>query len=167
MIHDTARGYIGRERGDSCFLCRRLFTARMRVRCIWRMGMGCQCLRWDSALDEKDVSQELILMSNLFLLWTIEVLTTRHCFALDNMAEIDPDNTPALKAPHGVTSNLINPPSEGDVTIIVMVVFLVCTTPFVLIRMYTRRFITRRMWWDDCKHHQWKPQRESREDGAC
>ncbi len=63
----------------------------------------------------------------------------------------DPYTTPALKWPHGVTPNLIDPPSQGYVCIIAMVIYLVVTTPFVAIRMYTRYFINRRVWWDDCK----------------
>lgn len=63
----------------------------------------------------------------------------------------DPYTTPALKPPKGVTPNLIDPSSQGYVCIIAMVIYLVVTTPFVMIRMYTRRFINRRVWWDDCK----------------
>ncbi|KAL9612364.1 MAG: hypothetical protein Q9167_003051 [Letrouitia subvulpina] len=45
----------------------------------------------------------------------------------------DPDLTPALKAPPGQTSNLVDPPSHGYVTIVVMVVYLALTTPIVLV----------------------------------
>lgn len=64
----------------------------------------------------------------------------------------NPNLTPAMSAPPGYTSNLINPPSQGYVTIIVMTVFLALTTPTVIIRMYTRHFINRAVWWDDCEY---------------
>lgn len=62
----------------------------------------------------------------------------------------DPNITPALKPPPGVTSNLINPPSRGYITLIVFVTYLGVTTPMVCLRMYVRRFINRKVWWDDC-----------------
>ena len=62
----------------------------------------------------------------------------------------DPNITPALKPPLGVTSNLINPPSKGYITIIVFVAYLGVSTPLVCLRMYVRRFINRKVWWDDC-----------------
>ena len=62
----------------------------------------------------------------------------------------DPDSRPALDAPPGITSNLIDPPSQGYMTIILMTTFLSLTTPIVLIRIYTRHFINRCLWWDDC-----------------
>lgn len=63
----------------------------------------------------------------------------------------DPYTTPALKSPQGVRPNLIDPASQGYVCIIAMVIYLVVATPFVVIRMYTRHFINRRVWWDDCR----------------
>lgn len=63
----------------------------------------------------------------------------------------DPNLTPALKAPDGMVSNLVDPPSEAYITIVVLSIFLIVTTPLVLIRLYTRHFITRHLWWDDCK----------------
>ena len=59
--------------------------------------------------------------------------------------------TPALRAPPGMTSNLSNPSSEAYITIIVTVILIVITAPIVLLRLYTRCFINRRLWWDDCK----------------
>lgn len=63
----------------------------------------------------------------------------------------DPNLRPALAAPPGITSNLINPPHQQQVLIITMIIYLTLTTPFVLARMYTRHVINRRLWWDDCK----------------
>ena len=62
----------------------------------------------------------------------------------------DPNITPALKPPPGVKSNLVNPSSHGYVTVIVFVVFLGVSTPLLCLRMYVRRYINRRVWWDDC-----------------
>lgn len=63
----------------------------------------------------------------------------------------DPNLTPAGKPPPGVTSNLTNPPSQGYNIIVGMAVYLLLTTPIVLARMFTRHYINRHMWWDDCK----------------
>lgn len=65
--------------------------------------------------------------------------------------DFDPDLTPAGKPPPGVTSNLKNPPSEANIIVICMVVYLLISTPIVIARMYTRQFINRHLWWDDCK----------------
>ncbi|MCJ1263282.1 hypothetical protein MMC22_003152 [Lobaria immixta] len=61
----------------------------------------------------------------------------------------DPNLKPALKAPPGLISNLIDPPSSAYITITCLVIFLSLTTPIVFIRIYTRRFINQRLWWDD------------------
>lgn len=66
------------------------------------------------------------------------------------------DLKPALAPPPGVTPNFIDPPSQGYVTVVVMVFVLSLTTPIVLARLYTRHFINRRLWWDDCRF-QWIP----------
>jgi hypothetical protein len=63
----------------------------------------------------------------------------------------DPNLTPAMTAPPGLVSNLIDPPSQGYVTIVVLTVSLVLTTVLVAERMYVRQYITRSLWWDDCK----------------
>ncbi|MCJ1469750.1 hypothetical protein MMC07_008392 [Pseudocyphellaria aurata] len=61
----------------------------------------------------------------------------------------DPNLTPALSAPSGLVSNLVDPPSRAYITITCMVIFLTLTTPIVFIRVYTRHFINRHLWWDD------------------
>ena len=58
---------------------------------------------------------------------------------------------PGLTPPPGVTSNFVNPPSQSNITIIVMTVYLVLTTPLVILRMYTRAFVKGPVKWDDCK----------------
>lgn len=63
--------------------------------------------------------------------------------------------TPAMEAPPGLHSNLIDPPSSAYSTIIICVLIIVLPTPFVVLRLYTRKFISRQVWWDDCSysHH--------------
>ena len=63
----------------------------------------------------------------------------------------DPYLTPAIEAPPGLHSNLVDPPSTSYSTIIICVLIIVLSTPFVLLRLYTRKFITRHVWWDDCQ----------------
>ena len=62
----------------------------------------------------------------------------------------DPYTTPAMKAPSGLESNLINPPSTHYSSIIICVLVTVLSTPFVIVRLYTRKFVTHQIWWDDC-----------------
>ncbi len=66
----------------------------------------------------------------------------------------DPCLIPAMKAPPGLRSNLIDPPSMGYLTITVCVLVLVLLIPFVALYLYTRQFITRQVWWDDCSYSQ-------------
>lgn len=61
------------------------------------------------------------------------------------------DLKPAIKPPPGVTPNFVNPSSDGYVTIVVLAIFLAITTPVVILRMYIRYFVNRRLWWDDCE----------------
>lgn len=58
---------------------------------------------------------------------------------------------PASTPPPSLTSNLIDPPSQGYLLIVVFVIYLVTTTPIVATRMYTRQFINQKLWWDDCE----------------
>ena len=57
-----------------------------------------------------------------------------------------------MEAPPGLQSNLIDPPSTDYSTIIICVLVIVLSTPFVMVRLYTRKFITREVWWDDCAY---------------
>lgn len=54
-----------------------------------------------------------------------------------------------MEAPPGLHSNLIDPPSSAYSTIIICVLIIVLPTPFVVLRLYTRKFISRQVWWDD------------------
>lgn len=58
---------------------------------------------------------------------------------------------PALTPPPGIVPNFVDPPSQSYAIIIAIVFFLVSTTPFVLVRLYTRYYINQKLWWDDCK----------------
>lgn len=64
----------------------------------------------------------------------------------------NPDLTPAMSPPPGVKSILVDPPSQGYKSIIVVVILLALTTPLIFIRLYTRRIISRQLWWDDCEN---------------
>lgn len=56
---------------------------------------------------------------------------------------------PAGLPPPGVTPNFVNPPSLRDPTITANAVFLSLSTVFVLLRIYTRKWLTRMLKWDD------------------
>ncbi|KAI4249798.1 MAG: hypothetical protein L6R40_000587 [Gallowayella cf. fulva] len=61
----------------------------------------------------------------------------------------DPNLTPAITAPPGHQSNLVNPPSKDGIFIACCVLVIVLSTPWVLVRLYTRRWISAKLWWDD------------------
>ena len=58
---------------------------------------------------------------------------------------------PALPPPPGEESNFTNGETLGNVVIIVNSVFLVLMLIAITIRLYTKAFIIRSLWWDDCK----------------
>ncbi|KAI9747112.1 MAG: hypothetical protein M1815_004617 [Lichina confinis] len=62
---------------------------------------------------------------------------------------LPPAQRPGLPPPPGVTSNFVDPPGDGTSIIIVCAIELVLTTVILLLRMYTRIFVNRRVWWDD------------------
>ncbi|MCJ1460422.1 hypothetical protein MMC28_010804 [Mycoblastus sanguinarius] len=61
----------------------------------------------------------------------------------------NPHLTPAMPAPPGQHSDLINPPSQKYPTIVCLVLAISLSAPFVGVRIYTRHYITRKLWWDD------------------
>ncbi len=68
------------------------------------------------------------------------------------------NTTPGVKPPSGARSNFVDPPSQKGLIVAVAVLAIILSTLFVCLRIYTRRFINRRLWWDDCwssldKHH--------------
>ena len=62
----------------------------------------------------------------------------------------DPYTTPTLPAPPGHHSQLLHPPRKTMPTILCLTLAIVLSAFFVALRMYTRRFISRKLWWDDC-----------------
>lgn len=56
-----------------------------------------------------------------------------------------------MPAPLGQQSQLVNPPNTDYVTILVQVLFISLPAPLVGVRMYTRRYVSGKLWWDDCK----------------
>ena len=63
---------------------------------------------------------------------------------------ITPD-TPAMKSPEGVEPNFINPPSHDKANVILHTICLTLTTLFLMMRLYTRHYISHWVGWDDCK----------------
>jgi hypothetical protein len=70
-------------------------------------------------------------------------------FALRQPSELDLDHTPALEAPPGHVSNLVDPPSAAGSTIGAMVLFFTLATTTVAARMYTRIVVHSDVRWDD------------------
>lgn len=64
-------------------------------------------------------------------------------------SQVDPNTTPAISAPAGQHSNLVDPPSINSPVIACSVLLLVLSTPWVAIRLYTRIQIKPKLWWDD------------------
>jgi hypothetical protein len=62
----------------------------------------------------------------------------------------NPDLTPAMEPPDGVQPNFTNPHSSGWVTIVIVALIIALSTPMVALRMYARKIISNRLWWDDC-----------------
>ncbi|KAL9599258.1 MAG: hypothetical protein Q9219_003960 [cf. Caloplaca sp. 3 TL-2023] len=54
-----------------------------------------------------------------------------------------------MRAPHGQHSILVNPPRQIWPTILCMALVVGVPIPFLLVRMYTRIQIHRKVWWDD------------------
>lgn len=60
--------------------------------------------------------------------------------------------SPAIPPPPGVTPNLVDPPVYGFETWLVTAsVSLTVTTILVVIRVYTRLYVSRNHAWEDCK----------------
>ena len=59
---------------------------------------------------------------------------------------------PASKPPPGINASLNDPPQHYLATNdAVNALGLIITTALVAIRIYTRGFVLKRLWWDDCK----------------
>jgi hypothetical protein len=63
----------------------------------------------------------------------------------------DPSRTPVMPPPPGVTPNFTDPYSLARQCLAINTIFLALACVFVILRFYTRAWITRRVGWDDCK----------------
>ena len=59
--------------------------------------------------------------------------------------------TPAAQPPPGVVADFERPSPLVVTTIIVVAIVFLLTTSFVALRIYTRHFFQKQLWWDDCK----------------
>ena len=62
-------------------------------------------------------------------------------------------NYPALPPPPGVKSNFDNPVTQDAALIKVNAVFIALMLPMIVIRIYSKAFISHTLWWDDCKYY--------------
>ena len=62
------------------------------------------------------------------------------------------DETPAMVAPDGLTSNLINPPDILVTSFAASTVGLAMTLFFFGIRMFTKCFLLKKLYIEDCKY---------------
>ena len=60
-----------------------------------------------------------------------------------------PNLTPAVSPPPGVQSNLVDPAKKDWIFISCCIVVIAFSTPWVLMRFYTRQWIKPSIWWDD------------------
>ncbi len=60
-------------------------------------------------------------------------------------------NGPAMSPPPGVIPNFVDPPNLNSYWVLSLTLSLTFSTLFVLMRMYTRLFISRVTSWDDCE----------------
>lgn len=58
---------------------------------------------------------------------------------------------PVIPPPPGVVSNFDPYNSRGHTTVNAVIVCTVLAASFVLMRLWTKVFIIRQLWWDDCK----------------
>ena len=57
----------------------------------------------------------------------------------------------AIPPPRGVEANIVDPPTRTAGTIILHTMCLSFVTVTLVIRIYTRQFITHQLGWDDCR----------------
>ena len=68
------------------------------------------------------------------------------------VAELDLANTPAASPPAGVTSNLVDPPTEFTVLLATCIIAWSLTVPAVLIRLFTKLRVHGRLQYEDCEY---------------
>lgn len=61
----------------------------------------------------------------------------------------DADTKLAIPPPPGKHSNLVTPPNSDRIFIVFCVLLILLSTPWVLLRLYTRLRIKPKLWWDD------------------
>lgn len=69
-------------------------------------------------------------------------------------ADVDPAhlaNYPALLPPHGLIPNFVDPYTRGPVIIIVDSILIALMMIFVVVRIYIKTCINRKVHWDDCQ----------------
>lgn len=60
-------------------------------------------------------------------------------------------NRPALEAPEGITYNFENPPNHNSLALAVIVISTVIVTVSGLLRLYSRVFVSKKLFIEDCK----------------
>lgn len=66
---------------------------------------------------------------------------------------MDFDHYPAYRPPPGIASNFKNPVTLAKPLIVVNVLFITLMISVVAIRIYTKHYIVRKLWWDDCESY--------------
>jgi hypothetical protein len=75
--------------------------------------------------------------------------------------------TPAGKPPSGV-SNLVDPPTNENIGLVTLPLFLVIVTIFMGMRLYVKLRLTKqRLWWDDCMYCRQGPLRMKTSADLC
>lgn len=69
------------------------------------------------------------------------------------MSGVDLCQIPVVSPPPGVVPNFVDPPSFAYLPRIFIYICLPIMIIFLVLRLYTRFFITRNPGWDDCKLH--------------
>ena len=64
---------------------------------------------------------------------------------------MDPDNTPALEPPPGVTPNFVDPYSDAPISSAITYLFFGIATVCLVLRLFARLKIMRQMQLEDCK----------------
>jgi hypothetical protein len=62
------------------------------------------------------------------------------------------DETPAMLPPDGQTTNFINPPDIYMISVASSTLGLALTIVFVGIRLYTKCFLLKKLYWEDCEY---------------
>lgn len=92
------------------------------------------------------------MLSHLSLSYLSDFLRAGGLSSIGTMeSNTDLKLTPALEAPPGKHSQLVNPPDKDQIYIACCVLVIFLSTPFLVVRLYTRYRIKPKLGWDDCK----------------